>query len=765
MESIEDFDKFTTAIAKNDISLVKKLADKNNINNSYIIDKKSYTPLTLAIAYNYIDIIEELINTEGIDINKTDTDGNTALTLAINYNNIYAVKKLIERSDIDLNKVNNTENTPLLLAIINNNIEIVKDLLKIDGINVNQVGNNNITPIMCAVLQDKFEIVEQLLEKVDLDITKPEGNEKLLYEVILSKNNLNIIKLFVNYLNLTLNKNINSSLLLDLAIENNNSEIIKFLIENLNIEYLEQVKKENLEKLLSSCFSSRNNLILAELMNSSNPNFKEYISNNPNTYTDLVNLFYNSKNQKLIKELEKGMENKIDILTNEQVIKILENIRNEEEPNIKLFNLLLSKLEESERKKYFKSIKKVNQNDQGRNQVSIDREFIINEETNFIEIKDIAYARIKDKEENSKILYEINYNEDGSKTIIHYKIDKEEVLFTEIIKENEVIKIEFNENDFENINKESKNETERKNTIINYFRDETIKIYNINYKNIDAFDDNISRMSYAQLYLEEYLENRERNIILGLDLTKININNINLQTKNISEELVKSNNNKIEYISDKIIESSNLENKNKTFIFDLGYTLNPNKFNITNGNCGSHTTQIIILDGKAIMINTGGDKNFDKNFIKQINERIKEKTKNNHDSIKNFNNMFQLKEFGVCNVASKIYLNILFTEYKKKFGNLSKITENMYMFQKLIKNVNGKRGESEEFLKKGGIIKLNEVKELSDVVKNTNNIVKRNYGKYFSEENKEFTGFNEKLNFVINDLTKIEADKIIEQNI
>ena len=204
-------------------------------------------------------------------------------------------------------------------------------------------------------------------------------------------------------------------------------------------------------------------------MNSSNPNFKEYISNNPNTYTDLVNLFYNSKNQKLIKELEKGMENKIDILTNEQVIKILENIRNEEEPNIKLFNLLLSKLEESERKKYFKSIKKVNQNDQGRNQVSIDREFIINEETNFIEIKDIAYARIKDKEENSKILYEINYNEDGSKTIIHYKIDKEEVLFTEIIKENEVIKIEFNENDFENINKESKNETERKNTIINTF--------------------------------------------------------------------------------------------------------------------------------------------------------------------------------------------------------------------------------------------------------------------------------------------------------
>ena len=139
-----------------------------DVNKSMILDKYQMgngTPLCAAVELGYLPIVERLLAAPGIDVNKTTSNvyANTPLSIAVYMKKIPIIKRLLAVPGIDVNKaIPVTKKTPLFMSLEYRYFDIAKLLLAFPGIDVNKSNEYGRTPLDIA---ENAEIIRLLEEK------------------------------------------------------------------------------------------------------------------------------------------------------------------------------------------------------------------------------------------------------------------------------------------------------------------------------------------------------------------------------------------------------------------------------------------------------------------------------------------------------------------------------------------------------------------------------------------------------------------------
>ena len=138
-------------------------------NNKYFSKNKIVDQLWTAACNGRKEIVSMLLEVEGIDVNRSNTDGKTPLWTAIYKGHKEIVSILLKVEGIDVNQAEEYGETPLWIAVNKGHKEIVSMLLKVEGIDVNQADNDGVTPLWIAAHFMREEIVSILLKVEGID--------------------------------------------------------------------------------------------------------------------------------------------------------------------------------------------------------------------------------------------------------------------------------------------------------------------------------------------------------------------------------------------------------------------------------------------------------------------------------------------------------------------------------------------------------------------------------------------------------------------
>lgn len=116
----------------------------------------------------HADCLQLLITHTSVDINTTDSNGNTSLHEACISNNVDCARILLE-ANANVNIKNDDGNTSLMLAIINHSTECIRILLNF-GADIHTQNNDGLTPSDYATRLGYKECISLLLDKGGLTI-------------------------------------------------------------------------------------------------------------------------------------------------------------------------------------------------------------------------------------------------------------------------------------------------------------------------------------------------------------------------------------------------------------------------------------------------------------------------------------------------------------------------------------------------------------------------------------------------------------------
>ena len=121
-------------------SIVKFLAKLQKVNTN-LSDNKGWSPLSVAVGNNYVEIVKILINNLNTHVNcKTKDEGATPLMIAVGTDNFEAFKLLLTRDDINVNSVSNDNKTAMSMAIENERVRFVQTLIETNKVDFS-IGN------------------------------------------------------------------------------------------------------------------------------------------------------------------------------------------------------------------------------------------------------------------------------------------------------------------------------------------------------------------------------------------------------------------------------------------------------------------------------------------------------------------------------------------------------------------------------------------------------------------------------------------------
>lgn len=141
-------------------------------NKAWLINKQSVMGLPLVMyASLYPDhiILNDILQTAGLNINNPDVDGRTILHAAVESGTLHLVQQLLARPDIQIDARTAQGETPLMTAIAKHNLDIVNALLS-KGAAVNIFNHEGISPLIKAVIIEDPDIITRLLQVPTLDI-------------------------------------------------------------------------------------------------------------------------------------------------------------------------------------------------------------------------------------------------------------------------------------------------------------------------------------------------------------------------------------------------------------------------------------------------------------------------------------------------------------------------------------------------------------------------------------------------------------------
>ncbi|MBO7454059.1 MAG: ankyrin repeat domain-containing protein [Alphaproteobacteria bacterium] len=242
-------------IENDSLDLVKHFISKGVDVN--LIDGYKRTLLHNAVIYNKFDIVEYLVNNEGININAQDSSLYTPLLYAAEKKHTdiaeLLIKKLVEKDDTGslLNTMGNITNvqsgssfrpiqnnsqdakTPLYEASQNGFLDIVK-LLAENKADLNMRTNNGVSPTEIAIQNNHVDIVKYLIEHgVNVNETDNNGMSLLSHAIVTnSENSVDLVKYLIEK-GAKINKQSNDGWTpLHEAVQAGNKEIVQILLDH-----------------------------------------------------------------------------------------------------------------------------------------------------------------------------------------------------------------------------------------------------------------------------------------------------------------------------------------------------------------------------------------------------------------------------------------------------------------------------------------------------------------------------------------------------
>lgn len=205
-----------------------------------VIDTEGYSILYYPIKYNYIEIIDILLENDkkiiGISLlNIKDRRGAVPLFYAIQYKNQYALQELLI-SGADANYKNDANVNSLHLAVRKRDITMVKMLTKYVK-NLDARTNSGSTALHFACNYQSYDIVKILLEKgASQNVIEADYDfYPIFYAVV--QNNVEITKLLVDYNANPNNQDYEGNTVIHYAILNNHTEILDYIINHYPVKY------------------------------------------------------------------------------------------------------------------------------------------------------------------------------------------------------------------------------------------------------------------------------------------------------------------------------------------------------------------------------------------------------------------------------------------------------------------------------------------------------------------------------------------------
>lgn len=227
-------------IENNSLDLVKHFISKGVDVN--LIDGYKRTLLHNAVIYNKFDIVEYLVNNEGININAQDSSLYTPLLYAAEKKHTdiaeLLIKKLVEKDNTGstlniMGELNRVQKTPLYEASQNGSLDIVK-LLAENKADLNMRTNNGVSPTEIAIQNNHVDIVKYLIEH-GVNVNETDNNGMSLLSQAIVTNSENSVDL-VNYLiekGAKINRQSNDGWTpLHEAVQAGNKEIVQILLDH-----------------------------------------------------------------------------------------------------------------------------------------------------------------------------------------------------------------------------------------------------------------------------------------------------------------------------------------------------------------------------------------------------------------------------------------------------------------------------------------------------------------------------------------------------
>lgn len=136
-----------------------------DINYKKNLDHRNLAQLTFlnkAATRGRAAIVEALLRANGIDVNKSDSYGDTPLYNAISWYGLDVIMPLLRAEEVDVNKPNRRGDTPLFKSISRNNPLFVSALLHAEGVDVNKVDKKGNSPLRLATVLGNNDIADLL---------------------------------------------------------------------------------------------------------------------------------------------------------------------------------------------------------------------------------------------------------------------------------------------------------------------------------------------------------------------------------------------------------------------------------------------------------------------------------------------------------------------------------------------------------------------------------------------------------------------------
>ncbi|XP_052794875.1 ankyrin repeat domain-containing protein 7-like isoform X2 [Mya arenaria] len=165
---------------------------------SHRIHTTQYAALHLAVIHSTYQVLRELLNTEGVDINITDEQRRTPLHFAVVANRRSVIQLLVELGcNIDVQS--SSGRTPLLDAVISDQLDSARMLIDL-GADLNLTDTKGTSPLhhLCFSRRPHQDFIQLLLsKKCNVNITNLKGSTPLMFAC--SLRNLPTVKLLLQH--------------------------------------------------------------------------------------------------------------------------------------------------------------------------------------------------------------------------------------------------------------------------------------------------------------------------------------------------------------------------------------------------------------------------------------------------------------------------------------------------------------------------------------------------------------------------------------
>lgn len=172
IEALIDVDTATCGLFwasyKGHPQVVSHLLHQHTPPNREMIDHQ--TSLIVAARFDHFDVVQLLIEAEGINVNSKGKGGRTALSVAAGNGHLAIVERLLGHQTIQPNVPDSSGWTPIFWAVGGKYLEIVRRLSTDNALNINHTDNEGRNVLSWAAEAGEADIVKFLLAQDGIDV-------------------------------------------------------------------------------------------------------------------------------------------------------------------------------------------------------------------------------------------------------------------------------------------------------------------------------------------------------------------------------------------------------------------------------------------------------------------------------------------------------------------------------------------------------------------------------------------------------------------